>query len=163
MTVKTPGSKLKFRLTGLKEVDDGVVDAKDLDSENNVCYIAPGYVYAEIDPTSATGTFTFSPTVTRFGMIKDGSIDFRDGKIVGWRSRSSSSALGKLAATASQTAKLASSMTVGLNPLLRYGYGQNSHSAGVIAVRAFGVNLTSSRGSLMVNGEKLVTRGRLQI
>ena len=134
-----------------------------VDSENNVCYIAPGYVYAEIDPTSVSGTFTFAPTVTRFGMIKDGSIDFRDGKIVGWRSRSSSSALGKLAPRASQTAKLASSMTVGLNPLLRYGYGQNSHSAGVIGVRVFGVNLTTSRDRSWSTERNSWTRGRLQI
>jgi leucyl aminopeptidase (aminopeptidase T) len=161
VTLKTPGSKLTFRLTGVNEVDDGVVDAKDLESENNMCYIAPGYVYAEVDPTSVSGKFTFSPTVTRFGLIKDGTLEFKDGRVTGWSSKSSSATLGKLAAAASEQARQASSMMVGLNPLLSYGYGQNSHSAGVISFRAFGVNFTSGRGSLIVGGKTLVDRGRL--
>ena len=159
--LKTPGSKLTFRLMGVKEIDDGVVDAKDIESENNVCYIPPGYVYAEIDPKSVSGRFTFAPTVTRFGLIKDGSIEFRDGRVVGWKSKVSSATFGKLAAAASEKSRQATSMTVGLNPLLKYGYGQNAHSAGVVGVRVLGVNFTTNRGSLSVGGKTVVAHGRI--
>ncbi|MDA4113346.1 MAG: hypothetical protein OK474_04785 [Thaumarchaeota archaeon] len=161
VTVKTPGSELTFKLTGVNEVDDGIVDASDIESENNVHYIPPGYVYAEMDPSSVSGKFAFAPTVTRFGLIKDGTIEFREGKVVSWKSKASSPALGKLAAAASENARHASSVSVGLNPLLKYGYGQNPHSAGVIGIRALGVNFTTNRGSLSVGGKTLVARGRL--
>ena len=159
--VKTPGSKLELTFTGVHELDDGVVDQKDLQEENNVCYIPPGYVYAGLEPSSVSGSFAFSPTVTRFGVIEDGSIEFKDGDVVGWSSKSSGPALEKLAAAASANAKRASSLTVGLNPLLKYGYGQNSHSGGVIAVRALGVNFASRRASLKVDGKSLVSSGKL--
>ena len=160
-TLKTPGSKLTFKLAGVKEIDDGVVDASDIEDENNVCYIPPGYVYSELDPKSASGRFSFSPTVTRFGLIKDGSIDFKEGRVVGWRSKSSSAVLRKLAAAAQDKTKQASALTVGLNPLLNYGYGQNVHSAGVVGIRALGVTFTTNKGTLSVKGKALVTRGRL--
>ena len=161
VTVKTAGSDLTFRLTGVNEVDDGVVDASDIASENNVHYVPPGYVYAELDPASVSGKFTFAPTVTRFGLIKDGTIEFRDGQVVAWKSKASSAALGKLAAAASENARRASAVSVGLNPLLKYGYGQNAHSAGVIGIRTLGVNFTTNNGSLSVGGKTLVVRGRL--
>jgi leucyl aminopeptidase (aminopeptidase T) len=160
-TLRTPGSKLTFKLTGMKEIDDGVVDERDLDAENNVHYIAPGYVYGDIDPASVSGRYTFSPTVTRFGMIKDGTLEFSDGRLTGWKSSSSRATLGKLAAAASEGAKKATGLTVGLNPLLKYGFGQNSHTAGVVGVRALGVTFTSSRATLRVAGKALVTRGRV--
>jgi leucyl aminopeptidase (aminopeptidase T) len=160
VTVRTPGSKVTFRLTGVKEVDDGVVDQKDVEAENNVCYIPPGYVYAEIDPESVSGRFTFSPTVSRFGVIKEGTLEFEGGRVARWRSAGSSPALAKLAASASEKARHASAVTIGLNPLLRYGYGQNAHSAGVIGLRALGLNFTARRGSLRVGAKPLVAQGR---
>ncbi len=161
VTVKTPGSKLTFTLTGVKEIDDGVIDKKDIETENNVCYVPPGYVYAELDPQTASGRFTLSPTVTRFGVIKDGTIDFEGGRVTRWSSAASSATFAKLAESASKNARQPSAVTVGLNPLLRYGYGQNAHSAGVIGVRAFGVNFTARRGSLRVRGKPLVDNGRI--
>jgi len=161
VTVKTPSSELTLTLTGVNEVDDGVVDAKDIESENNVHYMPPGYVYAELDPKSVSGKFAFAPTVTRFGLIKDGTIEFKDGQVVAWKSKASSAALGKLASAAPESARQASSVSVGLNPLLKYGYGQNLHSAGVIGIRALGVSFTTNKGSLSVGGKTLVARGSL--
>lgn len=159
--VKTPGSELSLSLAAAREVDDGVVDEKDLESENNVCYMPPGFVYAEVDPGSVSGTFSFAPTVTRFGMIKDGTLEFKDGRVASWRSGSSAPAFAKLAAAAAEGARRATAVTVGLNPLLKYGYGQNGNSAGVIGLRALGVSFTTNRASLAVEGKALVSRGRL--
>jgi leucyl aminopeptidase (aminopeptidase T) len=157
--ISTPGSHLKLALNGTLEVDDGVVDAQDIATESNVCYMPPGFVYAEVVPESVTGSFTFSPTLTRFGMISDGTIEFRDGEVTGLRSKGSEPALKKLGAASKS--KRASAITVGLNPLLKYGYGQNANSAGVIGLRVLGVNFTAKSASMSAKGKKLVSRGRL--
>src|SRR5208282_3929705 len=107
------------------------------------------------------GTYAFAPTVTRFGLIKDGALEFRDGQLVAWRSKSSSSALGKLAAAAPDKSRRATALFVGLNPLLGYGYGLNANSSGVVGVRALGVNFTTNRASLAAAGRTLVARGHL--
>ncbi|MDA4137166.1 MAG: hypothetical protein OK449_09265 [Thaumarchaeota archaeon] len=157
--ITTPGSLLKLELNGILEVEDGVVDATDVANESNICYMPPGYVYAEVVPESVSGTFTFSPTVTRFGMISDGTIEFRNGEVVGLRSNGSRAALKKL--EAASKSKRASSITIGLNPLLKYGYGQNANSAGVVGVRVLGVNFTAKSPSVSVKGKNIVKRGRL--
>jgi len=57
--------------------------------------------------------------------------------------------------------KTASSITIGLNPLLKYGYGQNANSAGVVGVRVLGMNFTAKSASMWAKGKRLVNRGRL--
>ena len=148
-------------VAGKNEVEDGIVDEGDVGSESNICYIPPGYVYAEIDPESVSGNYTFSPTVTRFGLIRDGTLEFKDGQLVAWRSKSSSSALGKMAAAATEKSRRASALFVGLNPLLGYGYGLNANSAGVVGIRVLGVNFTTNRASLAVAGTTVVAHGHL--
>jgi leucyl aminopeptidase (aminopeptidase T) len=160
-TVKTPGSKLTFQLAGKNEIEDGIVDETDVESDSNVCYIPPGYVYTEIDPESVSGTYSFAPTVTRFGMIKDGTLEFKEGQLVAWRSKSSSASLGKIAAAASEKSRRATALFIGLNPLLGYGYGVNANSAGVVGIRVLGVNFTTNRASLAVAGATLVAHGHL--
>ncbi len=159
-TIKTPGSSLKLRFTGITEVDDGVVDAHDVANESNVCYIPPGFVYAEVEPESVSGTFTLSPTVTRFGLIADGTMELDGGEVVSAKSSRSSAPLKKVEEVAGKNRRV-SSVTIGLNPLLKYGYGQNANSAGVIGVRTMGVNFTAKAGSFSVVGKTLVRRGRL--
>jgi len=160
-TVKTPGSKLTFQLAGKNEIEDGIVDQADVGSENNICYIPPGFVYSEIDPESVSGSFTFAPTVTRFGPVRDGTLEFRDGQLVAWRSKSSSAALDKVVAAASEKARRAAAVCVGLNPLLGYGYGLNANSAGVVGIRVLGVTFTTNRASLAVARATLVAHGHL--
>jgi len=130
-------------------------------SENNICYIPPGFVYSEIDPESVSGSFTFAPTVTRFGPVRDGTLEFRDGQLVAWRSKSSSAALDKVVAAASEKARRAAAVCVGLNPLLGYGYGLNANSAGVVGIRVLGVTFTTNRASLAVARATLVAHGHL--
>ena len=161
MTITTPGSRLKLLLSGVSEVDDGITDAEDVASDSNFSYVPPGFVYAEVVPESVTGTFTFSPTVTRFGMVADGTIEFRAGEVVGVKSKGSKAILDKVTATASKGAKKASSITIGLNPSMKYGYGQNGNSAGVVGLRILGANFTAKSPSVRVKGKTLVARGRI--
>ena len=161
-TVRTPGSKLTFKVTAVRELDDGVVDEKDVRDGNNVCYIPPGYIYIELDPASASGKFTFSPTITRFGIIRDGAVEYEAGRAIRWKSTTSSSTLAKLITAAPEKARQATAMTLGLNPLLGYGFGQNALAGGVIGVRTFGVNLYAKSGTLSAGGKTLVARGRIK-
>jgi leucyl aminopeptidase (aminopeptidase T) len=160
-TVLTPGSKIAFKLTATQEIEDGIIDKSDVESGSNVCYVPPGYVYVELDQKSVSGKFTISPTVTRFGLIKDATLEFKDGELLRWKSSASAKILGELVESASDASKRISSMTVGLNPVLKYGYGLNANSAGVIGLRVLGVNATTKQGSLMVEGKTIVAKGKL--
>jgi leucyl aminopeptidase (aminopeptidase T) len=160
VTITSPGSKLTLELTEIQDIDDGVVDAQDIAAESNVCYIPPGFVYNEVVPESVSGAFSFSPTVTRFGMIEDGTIEFQDGEVVAARSAGSKSVLSKLVAANSKSTR-ASSITIGLNPELKYGYGQNANSAGVVGVRVYGVTLTAKSASVSTKDKELVRRGKI--
>lgn len=148
------GSKLQLTIKGAVEVEDGIVDDADVASESNVTYIPPGFVYAEVAPESVSGVYRFSPTVTRFGMVSDGTAEFEKGELVGIKSPGSKSALEKaLDAAASKTA---ASITIGLNPLLKYGYGRNVCSEGVVGVRMLGMDFTSMSASVSVKGKRLL-------
>lgn len=147
--VGTRGSKLKLSISGGVEVDDGIVDDQDLANESNVAYIPPGFVYADIAPESVSGTFAFSATVTRFGLLSGGTLKFEKGELLEIKSPSSS-VLANVRKAASS--KSASAMYLGLNRLLKYGYGQNLNSAGVFGLRAAGVNFTAKSARVRAGG-----------
>ena len=48
-TLLTPGGRLEFTLRGELEVEDGVVDEKDVAGGYNMTYVPPGYVSKQVD------------------------------------------------------------------------------------------------------------------
>jgi len=56
-------------------------------------------------------------------LIKDGTIEFKDGQVVAWKSKASSAVLGKLAAAASESARQASSVSVELRQTIQSARG----------------------------------------
>ena len=54
-----------------------------------------------------------------------------------------------------------SSMTVGLNPLMKYENGQDRMVSGAIGLSGFGFAGVVRRGSLSVAGRALVQKGKL--
>ena len=157
----TPGAELSFTLKGESEINDGVVDSQDLATEDNMTYVPPGYVYKHIDPESADGTVSLSPMVTIHGTIKDSQFQFEGGRLVRWSSKSSAAALKKTVEAVAHESRVATGLLIGLNPDLKYGYGQNTLVSGVIAVRCGGVTLTTKDGSLTSDGKRIVARGKL--
>ena len=158
----TPAGPLTFTLNGETEISDGVVDASDMMNGDSMTYVPPGYVYKQIDPSSANGRMSIAPLWTLFGRVKDAVLEFENGRLSRWSSRSSPKTLEKvIGATAEQT-RLAGGLFIGLNPDLKYGYGQNTFVGGTVTVRCPGIPLSTVEGTLDVNGDTIVEKGRLR-
>src|SRR2546428_2926048 len=97
VTLASDGITLNFELKGELEIQDGVTDRGDLEAGNNVCYVPPGFVEKEVRPSSVSGAVKLSPSLTRFGMLEDATIEFEGGKSVAWTSRASPDVMRKLA------------------------------------------------------------------
>jgi leucyl aminopeptidase (aminopeptidase T) len=160
-TLLTSGGKLKFALKGEMEVEDGVVDEGDVEGGLNMAFVPPGYVSKEIDPTSARGTVAISPSMSRLGLLSDVKLEFEEGKLVRWKSKASSRTLEELVEAVSPEKRTLSSVTVGLNPLMKYENGQDRMVSGAIGIGGFGFAGIVRKGSLAVGGRTLVQKGRL--
>jgi aminopeptidase len=158
----TPGGDLTFTLNGESEVNDGVVDQADISTGDNMAYIPPGYVYKQIDPSSASGTMAISPMVNLHGPIKDALLEFEGGRLVRWSSKSSRSVLNKILEPLPEKSRAAGGLLIGLNPDLKYGFGQNTLVAGVVGIRGAGITFTTKVGTLTVGGKTAVAKGRIR-
>jgi len=160
-TLLTVGGKLEFALKGDMELEDGVVDENDVAGGYNMTYVPPGYVSKQVDPTSANGTVSLSPSVTRLGLIDDARLEFEGGRLVRWKSRSSSKKLTELVEAVEPEKRTLSQLIVGLNPLMKYENGQDRMVSGAIALGGFGFMGTVRSGSLSAAGRTLVKKGKL--
>jgi leucyl aminopeptidase (aminopeptidase T) len=160
-TLLTSGGRLEFALKGEMEIEDGVVDEGDVEGGYNMTYVPPGYVMKQIDPTSGRGTVTLSPSVTRLGLLVDAWLEFEGGRLAGWKSRSSSRTLKDLVEAVQPENRTLSSITVGLNPLMKYENGQDRMVSGAIGLSGFGFAGIVRKGSLSGVGRTLVQKGRL--
>jgi len=160
-TLLTAGGKLEFALRGDMEVEDGVVDENDLAGGYNMTYVPPGFVSKQVDPASANGTVSLSPSVTRLGLIDDAKLEFEGGRLARWKSRSSSKKLTELVEAVLPEKRTLSQLIVGLNPLMKYENGQDRMVSGAIALGGFGFLGTVRRGSLSAAGRTLVEKGKL--
>jgi leucyl aminopeptidase (aminopeptidase T) len=160
-TLLTAGSKLEFAPKGELEIQDGVVDEEDVAGGDNMAYVPSGYVSKQVDPTSAKGTVTLSPVVTRLGLLADAKLEFEGGKLVGWKSRGSPKMLAELVEAVEPEKRTLSSIMVGLNPLMKYDNAQDRMVSGAVGLAGFGFLGTVRRGSLTVAGKALVQKGKL--
>jgi len=160
-TVKTGGGNLEFTLKGELEIEDGIVDEKDVAAGHNMTYMPPGYVSKEVDQSSASGWVAISPSMTRLGLLRDAELEFDRGRIVEWKSRSSSKMLNELVETTQQDKRVLSFVTVGLNPSMRFEFGQDRMVSGAISLGGFGFSGILRKGSLLVAGKVVVEKGKL--
>ncbi|HVP23261.1 MAG TPA: hypothetical protein VMS77_05055 [Conexivisphaerales archaeon] len=157
-SLKGPGTDLAFEFKGELEVQDGRTDAEDVASGNNVCYVPPGFVYKEFDRGSVNGRVALSPTLTRFGMLRDATVEVKEGAMVNWRSGGSPEVLRALEAVIPEKSRVLYGMTVGVNPEMRFGYGQDRFPAGSIGLSGpfagivRGANLKAAGASLVRGG-----------
>lgn len=160
-TLFTVGGKLEFALKGDMEIEDGVVDGNDIAGGYNMTYVPPGFVSKEVDPASADGTVSLSPSVTRLGLVGDARLEFEGGRLIRWKSQSSSKKLTDLVEAVLPEKRTLSQLIVGLNPLMKYENGQDRTVSGAIALGGFGFLGTVRRGSLSVGGKTVVQKGKL--
>ena len=157
----TSGGRLELALKGELEIEDSIVDEGDVEGGYNMAFVPPGYVLKQVEPTAARGTVALSPSVTRLGLLVDAKLEFEGGKLVGWKSRNSLKMLEELVEAVQPEKRTLSSITVGLNPLMKYENGQDRMVSGAIGLAGFGFAGIARRGSLDVAGRSLVKQGKL--
>jgi leucyl aminopeptidase (aminopeptidase T) len=160
-TLRTGEETVEFTLKGEVVVEDGVVDASDVEKGNNVTYIPPGLVSKQVESASVSGSLKLSPTITRLGLLKDAVLEFKGGKLVKWRSKGSPAMLSELIEGLQPEKRVLSLVTIGINPSMKYENGQDRMVAGALAVSGFGLSGIIRKGTLSVGGRSIVLKGRL--
>lgn len=160
-SISSGGGRMELYLKGDLMIEDGTVDEGDLSIGENMTYIPPGYVFKQVDSGSADGSVAISPTVTRLGLLRDARLVFESGRLVEWESKSSSKMLKALMEAVQPEKRVISSLTVGINPLMRYENGQDRMVSGAIGFGGFGFQATIRRGTLSVSGKTIVEKGKL--
>jgi len=155
------GSQLKFEYERGTHIEDGMVDSKDVAAGHNMAYLPPGFLRKSIKPESVNGRAKLSPSLAWTGIIDDATLDFEKGKLVGWRSRSSQKKLDAAIEDQPEDERKVNAMTIGLNPLMHYGFGQDRFVAGSIGVTGLGLTGIVRTGTLRAGHSVLVNRGRL--
>jgi leucyl aminopeptidase (aminopeptidase T) len=161
-TLQTGKERIEFKLKGEVAVEDGIVDGTDLDGGYNMTYVPPGLVSKDVDPTSAAGSLKLSPSITRLGLLKDAVLEFEGGKLVKWRSDGSPKTLSGLVEGLQPEKRTLSLVTIGINPLMKYGNAQDRMVAGALSVGGFGFSGIVRNGTLSLGGKPIVQKGKLQ-
>ncbi|MDE1857751.1 MAG: aminopeptidase [Thaumarchaeota archaeon] len=159
--LETKGASLTFSLQGELTVEDGLVDDQDKKTGNNMTYVPPGFVGKEVDPQSANGSVVLTDTLTEYGAIRSARLDFKDGAVVGWES-SDRAVVKKMLEAVPPEKRTLKLMTVGLNPALKYGAGQDRFVGGSVTLAGFGFRGQVKKGALRAGGSAVVSAGHVQ-
>ncbi len=155
------GSRLEFQLKGSADVEDGIIDDGDVSQGDNMCYLPPGFVSQKVDPTLASGRVKVFAS-TKFGQIKDASLEFESGKLVKWESRSSRKALDKTVESVEEESRKLGTLLIGLNPALKLGYGVDRFVSGTISLNlTFRFGSVVQNGSLSIDDKEIVKAGKM--
>jgi leucyl aminopeptidase (aminopeptidase T) len=157
------GSHLKFEYERGEHIEDGIVDANDVSTGHNMAYLPPGFLRKSVKPESVSGRVKLSPSVAWTGIIGDATLDFEKGRLVKWSSRSSRRMLDEAIEDQAEDERVVNALTIGLNPLMRYGYGQDRFVAGSIGVAGLSFTGIVRSGTLRAGHSVLVNGGRLVI
>ncbi len=146
------GQKLDFKFRGEVAVEDGVVDGKDITEENNVAYIPPGYVGKDVEPESVSGAIGFPVLITRYGKISGAEMRFKNGELVEWKARVGRETLNTIFNRAPQGKKTITYVTVGLNPVMKFGFTQDRFVKGAAGVTITSIASETGRRSTLIAG-----------
>ncbi len=162
MTLKSGDAELRFVLKGEMEVEDGIVDEKDVAEGGNMTYMPPGLVTKEVDSGSANGKLKVSQTLTKFGWISGAELEFKDGKLVGWKSKDTAR-LEKVLKGVPEEKRRVTLVGVGANPALHYGFGQDRFVRGTVTLAGLGFTPVMKKANLASGGVKILGSGALQL
>ena len=160
--LETERSTLTFFLKGEVAVEDGLVDEEDKRTGNNMTYVPPGFVSKEVDPESANGTVVLSDSLTDLGVISRAKLEFKEGRLVAWESADRAK-IGELVASIPSERRRLRLLTIGLNPALGYGWGQDRFVEGSLTLGGFGFRGLVRKGTLRVASSRVTAGGRLQV
>ena len=156
----TAGARMTFSLKGELQTEDGVVDDEDRREGANMAYVPPGFVGKEVDPESAEGTVVFTDTLTELGVISKIKLQFEKGSLASWESPESAK-VKKLVESSSPERRKVNFFSLGLNPKLGYGWGQDRFVAGSLSLSGFGFRGQVKKGTLAVDGKPIMSGGKL--
>ncbi len=155
------GSQLEFEFEGGVRIEDGIVDEGDISEGYNMAYLPPGMLTKNVKPSSVSGKVKLSPTLTWLGMVNDAVLEFEKGRLVRWSCRSSKESLDSLINDQPESERKVREVTIGLNPLVRYGYAQDRFVAGSIGISGLGFTGIVRNGTLRADEVVLVDKGKL--
>lgn len=154
-------SELLLTFRGDLSVEDGVVDSGDLETGNNMAYMPAGLVSKEVDAASASGTIRMSPSLTRYGMTDEARLTFSEGLLTAWEGRGRKTLDAILGGLPPEKRRL-TVLSVGLNPLMKHGFGRDAFVRGTITLGGFGFTAVIRGGGLAAGGAELVSDGKLK-
>jgi hypothetical protein len=160
VTVRAENEALNFELGAEEEIDDGMIDQRDVAAGNNMTNVPPGYVAREIAKETVSGAVRLHAPLPRLGTSADIRLEFGRGRLKTWKSEENQEWLDAFVRMLPEERRTFSDIVVGLNPSLDYGYAQDRLVEG--AITFFGMFQGATRkGSLEVNGRSLVEEGKL--
>ena len=114
-----------------------------------MAYLPPGSLSKYVKPASVSGTVKLSPTLTQRGIITGVILEFEKGNLVKWSStKSSRERLDSLINNQPESQRKLEAVTIGLNPLLRYGYGQDRFVMGAVGISGLDFTGMLRKGTL---------------
>jgi leucyl aminopeptidase (aminopeptidase T) len=161
--LQTGGESLVLYLKGDLGIEDGITDVADVVAKNNISYIVPGFVWKGIDPESASGKVTITSSITCAGLVDGATLEFERGKLISWKGKDklNQQKLDLVLGGLPEDRRRLDTLIIGLNPQLPYGFGQDRFVAGAISLAGFGITGVVSKGTLTVNGQAVVEKGKL--
>jgi len=173
------GTDFTFDLPGRScEVNDGVTDKRDVEEGNNMCNLPGGSVYSTADETSGEGTFVADRPAGYLGKWMRGvSFTFRDGRLDRYEVAEGGEHLAKQFTKDKDAGKnRLAGLSIGLNPMLRYGFLQDASVAGAFHL-GFGANEEGggknkgdfylggnlTNATVAVDGKAILRGGRLAV
>jgi leucyl aminopeptidase (aminopeptidase T) len=160
-SIRSAGSELSLTLKGDLSVEDGVVDASDVETGNNVAYMPCGLVSKGVDPASASGRVRMSPSLTKYGVIEEATLTFGGGILESWEGKGKKKLDALLNGVPSERRRL-TLLNVGLNPVMKSGFGRDLFVKGAVTLGGFGFTAVVRKGSLSAGGTELVSNGVLK-
>lgn len=161
VTLNTGAASLRFVLKGELAVEDGIVDREDVASGNNMTYVPPGLITKELEPESVEGTVRISKSLTKYGVLDGAELEFRGGRLDGWKSRDRAR-LDRLLKPVPEEKRRLALLGIGANTALRYGLGQDRFVSGSVTLAGLGFNATIKDADLAVGGSTLIAKGVLK-
>lgn len=158
------GSQLSFEFGEGTAIEDGIVDEDDIAAGRNMTYLPPGRLMRNIRGDSVTGRMKFAPTLTWKGMVEGAVLEFEGGRLVEWTcsgDRTSKERLDASINSQPESERGVDAVTIGLNPVLRYGYGQDRFVAGSLSIAGLDFAGVVRNGTLKIDDTVVVEKGRL--
>ncbi|HXQ91839.1 MAG TPA: aminopeptidase [Nitrososphaerales archaeon] len=154
-------SQLEFEFDDGVRVEDGIVDEDDISQGHNVAYLPPGMLVKNLKADSVSGKVKFAPSLTWRGVVNDAVLEFEKGQLVKWSSKSSKGLLDSMINDQPEGKRKISEITIGLNPLVRYGYGQDRFVSGSLGISGLEFTGIVRNGTLRADQVLVVDKGRL--